>query len=83
MHEMQTIVTDVRGVCLSACPSVSLSNMFVMRTTRLHYAKMARWIKKLFGVNTAGAHGTLCKTGVLIPHGEGKGDIPLVSPERL
>jgi len=25
MHEMQTIVTDVRGVYLSVCPSVSLS----------------------------------------------------------
>jgi len=25
MHEMQTIVTDVRGVCLSICPSVCLS----------------------------------------------------------
>jgi len=25
MHEMQTIVTDVRGVCQSVCPSVSLS----------------------------------------------------------
>jgi len=23
MHEMQTIVTDVRGVCLSVCPSGS------------------------------------------------------------
>jgi len=23
MHEMQTIVTDVRGVCLSVCPSVT------------------------------------------------------------
>jgi len=25
MHEMQTIVTDVCGVCLSVCQSVSLS----------------------------------------------------------
>jgi len=25
MQEMQTIVTDVRGVCLSVCPSVCLS----------------------------------------------------------
>jgi len=25
MHEMQTIVTDVRGVCLLVCPSISLS----------------------------------------------------------
>jgi len=25
MREMQTIVSDVRGVCLSVCPSVSLS----------------------------------------------------------
>jgi len=25
MHDMQTIVTDVRSVCLSVCPSVTLS----------------------------------------------------------
>jgi len=25
VHESQTINTDVRGVCLSVCPSISLS----------------------------------------------------------
>jgi len=39
MHEMQTTVTDVHGVCLS-CGS-----------PRLHCAKMAEEIKMLFGVN--------------------------------
>jgi len=41
MHEMQTIVTDVRVVCLSVCPSRG--------TTRLHRAKPAEQIKILFG----------------------------------
>jgi len=40
MRQMQTIVTDVRGVCLS-CGS-----------TRLHCAKTATQIKMLFRVNT-------------------------------
>jgi len=44
MHEMQTIVTDVRGVC----PSVCLSR----GSTRLHCAKTAERIKILLGVNT-------------------------------
>jgi len=39
MHEMQTILTDVRDVCLSRSSS------------RLHYAKIAEQIKMLFGVN--------------------------------
>jgi len=46
MHEMQTIVTDVRGVCLSVCLSRGSS--------RIHCAKMAEQIKMLFGVNTPG-----------------------------
>jgi len=41
MHEMQTIVTDDRGVC----SSVSLSH----GSTRLHCAKLAEQIKMLFG----------------------------------
>jgi len=40
MHEMQSILTDVRGVCLSRGSS------------RLHCAKMAEQIKMLFRVNT-------------------------------
>jgi len=39
MHEMQSILTDVRGVCQSRGSS------------RLHCAKMAQQIKMLFGVN--------------------------------
>jgi len=35
MHDMQTIATHVRGVCLSVCPSVSLS------VTRLNSAARA------------------------------------------
>jgi len=45
MHEMQSILTDVRGVCLSVSCSSS----------RLHCAKMAEQIKMLFGVNTSRA----------------------------
>jgi len=51
MYEMQTIVIDDRGVCLSR------------GRTRLHYAKMAKQMKILFGVNTLGggrARLTLC-----------------------
>jgi len=47
MHEMLTIVTGVRSVCLS----VSLS----CGSSRLHSAKMAEQIKMLFGVNTLGS----------------------------
>jgi len=46
MHEMQTIVTDVRGVC----PSVCLSR----GSTRLHSAKTAEQLKMLFVVKTLG-----------------------------
>jgi len=46
MHEMQPIVTDDRGVCLS----VSLSR----GSTRLHCAKTAERIKLLLAVNTLG-----------------------------
>jgi len=59
MHEMQSILTDVRGVCLSVCLSRGSS--------RLHCAKVAELIKILFGVNTPGACGALCQTRVLIP----------------
>jgi len=43
MHEMLTILTDVRGVCLSVCLSCSSS--------WLRCAKMAEHIKMLFEVN--------------------------------
>jgi len=49
-REMQTVLTNVRGV--SVCLSCSSS--------RPHSAKMAEQIKILFGVNTLWAHGTLC-----------------------
>jgi len=48
IHEMQTIVTDDRGACLSR------------GSNRLYRAKMTAQIKVLFGVYTTGAHGTLC-----------------------
>jgi len=52
MHEMQTIVTDARGVCLSVCLSRGLS--------RLHCAKTAERIQILFRANSIGAQETLC-----------------------
>jgi len=52
MHETQTILADVCGVCLPVCLSRD--------SYRLHCAKMAEQVKVLFGVNTPGAHGTLC-----------------------
>jgi len=52
MHEMQSVLTDVCGVCLSICQSRG--------STRLHCAKTAEWIQILFGVNSLGAQGTLC-----------------------
>jgi len=52
MHEMQTIVNDDRSVCQSVWRSRGLF--------RLHCAKMAKQIKMPFGLNTSGAHGTLC-----------------------
>jgi len=46
MHEMQTIVSDARGVCLS---------VFLSRgSTRLHCARMAEQIKVMFWVNIPG-----------------------------
>jgi len=44
MHEMQTIVTNDRGICLSVC--------LLCGSSRLHCAKTAEQIKMLFGVNT-------------------------------
>jgi len=46
MHEMQSILTDVRSVCQSVCLSRGSS--------RLHCAKTAEQINMLFGVNTSG-----------------------------
>jgi len=46
MHEMQTVVTDVRGVCLSLCPSSA--------STPLRCAKTAERIRMLFVVNILG-----------------------------
>jgi len=43
MHEMQFILTDVRGVCQS-----------VTQFTSASLAKMAEQIKMLLGVNTPG-----------------------------
>jgi len=62
---MQTIVTDVRGVCLSGCLSYSSS--------RLHCAKMAEQIKMLFGVNTPRGPGNIVLDVGLILRRDGKG----------
>jgi len=64
MHEMQPIVTGVRGVC----PSVCLSR----GSTRLHSAKTAELIKMLLGVNTPGGRRNVLLEGVLIPHRWGR-----------
>jgi len=60
MHKMQTIATDVRGVCLT----VSL----LCGSTRLHCVKMAQRIKVQFGVNTLGGPWNIVLHGVLITH---------------
>jgi len=65
MHEMQTIVTDVRGVC----PSVCLSR----DSTRLHSRKTAKRIKMLFGVNTLGGPGNSMLNGGPDPPQRGGG----------
>jgi len=86
MHDMQPIVTDVRGVC----PSVSLS---VCHRDQLSLI-VQQWLNRsrcCSGEHSGllGAHGTLCYTGVLIPHRQGEGDLllnfgtALLSPERL
>jgi len=46
MHEMQPIVTDVHGICLSVRPSHG--------STQLHCAKVDEQIKMLFWVDTLG-----------------------------
>jgi len=45
MHEMQSILTDVHGICQSVCHAAYLG--FTVQ-------KMAEQIKMLFGVNTPG-----------------------------
>jgi len=52
MHEMQSIFADVRGVCASVGPSVSLSACLSRGWPRLYCAKTAERIKMLFGGNT-------------------------------
>jgi len=75
VHEMQPIITNVR--CLSV--------------TQLSFT-VQKWLNRsrcCLGWTLLGAPGTLCYTGVLIPHRQGEGDLhlnfgtPLVSPERL
>jgi len=79
MHEMQPIVTNVRGVC----PSVCLSR----GSTRLHCAKTAEWIKMLFWVNTFGSPRDIVLHGGPDPPTDKvptfKLSDPLVSPEWL
>jgi len=59
MHDMQTIVTDVSGVC----PSVCLSR----GSTRLLCAKTAEQIKILFRVDTLGGPRNIVLDGGLDP----------------
>jgi len=66
MHEMQAIVTNVCGVCLSG------------GSTWLHCAKTAEWIKRLNGLNILGSQRNIVL--VLIPHSEGEGDSMQTSP---
>jgi len=61
MHDMQTIVTDDPGVCLSR------------GSTRLHCAKMAERIKMLFGVLSCGPKEHCIGRGFRCPHSEGRG----------
>jgi len=58
MHDMQTIVIDVSGVCPSVCPSRRSRG-----PTRLHSAKTAEWIKMLIGVNTLGGPRNILRRG--------------------
>jgi len=57
MHEMQTIVTDVRGVCLSVGHAA----------TRLHCTKTSEQIKILFAVNNLGGQRNIVLDGVRDP----------------
>jgi len=65
MHEMLTVVTDVRGVCLSVCLSRG--------TSRLHCAKIAQQIKMLLVVNTPGGPWNIVLDMSPDSHREGKG----------
>jgi len=75
MHEMQSIVTDVCGVCLSVCLSCGSS--------RLHCAKMTEQIKMLFGVNTPGGPWSAGPDSPQRGGSSFKFCDPLLSPERL
>jgi len=70
MHEMQSIVIDVRGVF----PSVTLSH----GSTRLHCAKTAEQIKILFGMNTLGAPKNIVSDGGPDPPQQGEGELYVI-----
>jgi len=63
MHEMQPIVTDDRGVCLSVCLSVSLSLSFTMR------GHSVQPLPNNFGLLFYGAHGVTVRVtrAVIMP----------------
>jgi len=69
MHEMQTIVIDVSGVCLSVCLSHS--------SARLYCEITAERIKMLIGWTLLGASGTLwvLNMGPDPPTARGRGDL--------
>jgi len=66
MHEMQTIVTDVRGVCLSVCHAAQLG--FAVQKW------LNRFIKMLFGVNTPGGPWNTVLDGGPDPPKRGRGE---------
>jgi len=76
MHEMQTIVTDDRGVCLSICHAAQLG-----------YAvqKQLNGSRSYFGWKLLGACGTVFDESPDPPHSEGElGKIlPIVDPLHM
>jgi len=80
MHEMQTIVIDDRGVCLSVCLSVTRLKSASLRKT-------SEQIQILFGVNSLGGLRNIVLNGAPDPHSEEKGSRgkfgPLWTPTYL
>jgi len=79
MHQMQTIVTDDCGVCLSVCLTCGLN--------RFHCAKTAEQIQILFGVNSLLGPRHIVLDGDHDPHIEGEGQLekiwPIVDPLHM
>jgi len=74
---------DVRGVSPSVCPSVCLEAQLGVTVQK----RLNGW-RCCLGLTLLNSHGTLCYTGVLVSHRQGRGPTfkfwdPFVSPERL